>query len=163
MKKSSVLSLSVLLIASVAFTSCGGSKESAYRKVYEKAQAQQEATVQQPAAETAVVTPLVTQPATTTTRPNVDNEAVRTEKVTVIDGTGLKAYSVVVGSFGVKANAQGLQGRLKAQGENAQVVYNSERNMYRVVIATFDSKADAVYKRDAVRSTYADAWLLYNN
>lgn len=163
MKKSSVLSLSVLFVASVIFTSCGGSKESAYRKVYEKAQAQAEATVQQPATETAVVTPLVTQPATTTTRPNVDNETVRTEKVTLVDGAGLKAYSVVVGSFGVKANAQGLQGRLKAQGENAQVVYNSERNMYRVVIATFDNKADAVNKRNNVRSTYADAWLLYNN
>ena len=55
MKKSSVLSLSVLFVASVIFTSCGGSKESAYRKVYEKAQAQAEATVQQPATETAVV------------------------------------------------------------------------------------------------------------
>ena len=33
---------------------------------------------------------------------------------------------------------------------------------YRVVATTYDSKADAVNSRDALRSQYADAWILYN-
>ena len=32
--------------------------------------------------------------------------------------------------------------------------------MYRVVAATFDSKAAAVQSRNQLRATYADAWLL---
>jgi putative lipoprotein len=40
-------------------------------------------------------------------------------------------------------------------------VFNSERSMYRVVASSFNSKADAVRSRDALRSRYADAWLLF--
>ena len=54
MKKLSVLSLG--LCAVLALASCGTSKESAYKKAYEKAQ-QQEAQ-QEPAVQEPVVTPL---------------------------------------------------------------------------------------------------------
>ncbi len=91
---------------------------------------------------------------------NYDNEPVRRENVSVVNGAGLKAYSVVVGSFGVKANAEGLQQRLQNAGYSAQVAFNSGNNMYRVVAATFDSKAAAVQSRNQLRATYADAWLL---
>ena len=74
----------------------------------------------------------------------------------------MKEYSVVVGSFGVKANADGLQQRLKDAGYAAQVVKNVDRNMYRVVASTFANKADAAASRDQLRSQYPDAWLLYN-
>ena len=154
------------LCASIAFTSCGSSKESAYRKAYEKAKAQevaQQTQAQQAPEQTQqapVVTPLVEAPAQSTVTDNNDNVPVRSENLTVVNGAGLKAYSVVVGSFGVRANAEGLQSTLNKAGYNAQVAYNSERNMYRVVASTFDSKANAIESRNSLRSAYPDAWLL---
>ncbi|WP_028909152.1 SPOR domain-containing protein [Prevotella sp. AGR2160] len=147
-------------VAALAMTSCKSS-ESAYKKAYEKAQAQeQQRAAEQPVqTETPVVTPLETKSADETT---VDNATYRTEKVTVVNGEGLKDYSVVVGSFGLKANAEGLQGQLKAAGYPAQVVYNADRNMYRVIATTFSDKASAVKSRNDLRAKYADAWLLFN-
>jgi cell division protein FtsN len=152
------------LCAAMMMTSCKSS-ESAYKKAYEKAQAQAaqqvEAPVQQ-VAETPVVTPVVTKPANQTqVVDNMDNVTVRQERVSVVNGAGLKNYSVVVGSFSVIANAEGLQQRLKNAGYSAQIVKNDDRNMYRVIASTFDSKADAVQSRDQLRATYQDAWLLF--
>ena len=87
--------------------------------------------------------------------------AVRTENVPVVNGSGLKAYSVVVGSFQVKSNAENLVSRLRSQGYQAQLAYNSARDMYRVVASTFGDKASAVQSRTQLRNTYPDAWLLY--
>ncbi len=156
------------ICASIAFTSCGSSKESAYRKAYEKAKAQemsqqQSDPTQQTEGQTQqnpVVTPLVEAPAQATVTDNNDNVPVRSENLTVVSGSGLKAYSVVVGSFGVRANAEGLQSTLNKAGYSAQVAYNSERNMYRVVASTFDAKTNAVESRNSLRSAYPDAWLL---
>ncbi len=164
MKKYIVLCAGICLAMSL--TGCKSS-ESAYKKAYEKAQAQsqtQQPVVETPVVktETPVVTPVVTKPATQTkVVDNLDNVTVRQERVSVVNGTGLKDFSVVVGSFSVVANAEGLQQRLKNAGYPAQVVKNDERNMYRVVATTFDSKADAVQSRDELRATYPDAWLLY--
>ena len=156
----------------MSFTSCGSS-EKAYKKAYEKAQAQAaqqqtqqptvQPTVQPVTTETPVVTPVVTVPSTQTqVVDNRDNVQVRQERVSVVSGAGLQNYSVVVGSFSVIANAECLQQRLKNAGYAAQIVKNEERNMYRVVASTYNNKADAVASRDQLRSTYADAWLLYN-
>lgn len=149
----------------VAFASCGSS-ESAYKKAYEKAKSQeaaQQVTQQPQQVAPTVVAPVQSQPATQTkTYDNVDNVSVRQEKVSLVSGSGLKNFSVVVGSFGLKTNADGLQQRLRDAGHDAQVVKNEERNMYRVVAATFDDKADAARSRDQFRATYPDAWLLYN-
>lgn len=159
MKKYMVLCAGMCV--ALAFTSCKSS-ESAYRKAYEKAKAQEQNTVEEQQ-ETTVVAPVVTRPATeTTVVDNVDNVSVRQEKLTVVSGAGLKNFSVVVGSFSVKANAEGLQQRLNNAGYNAQIAYNSDRNMYRVVAATFDIKADAVRSRNEFRAQYPDAWLLFN-
>ena len=84
----------------------------------------------------------------------------RTEDVTLVNGSGLKAYSVVVGSFGIQANAVALQNKLTGQGYQAQVV-KSPSNMYRVILSTHNDKVSAAQSRDRVRATYADAWLLY--
>ena len=145
--------------------SCGSSKESAYRKAYEKAKAQEQVNTQEreTVTETPVVTPVVETPVVKQNDNNYDNVSVRSEKLTVIDGSGLKQFSVVVGSFSVKANALGLQQTLKSQGYDAQVAFNEGRNMYRVVAATFDSKGDAVQSRNQFRASYPDAWLLFNN
>lgn len=163
MKKSIILFAGVCL--AISFTGCKSS-ESAYKKAYEKAQAQaaqQQAQSTEPQeTETPVVTPVVTKPATETqVTDNYDNVAVRQESVSVVNGDGLKDFSVVVGSFSVIANAEKLQQKLREQGYNAQLVKNEERNMYRVVASTFADKADAARSRDNLRATYPDAWLLY--
>ena len=164
MKKYIVLCAGICL--AMLLTGCKSS-ESAYKKAYEKAQAQSQ--TQQPVvntpvvqAETPVVTPVVTKPANQTrVTDNLDNITVRQERVSVINGTGLSNFSVVVGSFSVIANAEGLQQRLKNAGYPAQVVKNEDRNMYRVVASTFATKGEAVQSRDELRATYPDAWLLY--
>ncbi len=157
MKKFFVMGLG--LSAILAMTSCKSS-ESAYKKAYEKAKQQQVvAAEQEPVQPTTQVevTP-VTPPVETST--DVNAERVETENVTVVSGNGLKAYSVVCGSFSLKANADGLQKTLTDAGYNAQIAYNAEKNMYRVVAATYDDKVAAVQSRNTLRSTYPDVWLL---
>ncbi len=152
------------LCVAMALTGCKSS-ESAYKKAYEKAKAQETAqqTAPQEAAEANVVTPVVEKPANEgQVVDNADNVQVRQEAVSLIDGSGLKNFSVVVGSFSLKANADGLQQRLKDKGYDAQVVKNEGRNMYRVVATTFDGKSEAAASRNELRATYPDAWLLYN-
>ena len=159
MKKNVVLCVGVC--AALALTGCKSS-ESAYKKAYLKAQAQQENQQAEAAQSETVVAPIVEKPVSqTTVVDNTDNAAVRSESVTLVSGAGLKNYSVVVGSFSLKANAEGLQGTLKSAGYDAQIVYNPSNNFYRVVAATFDLKSDAVSSRDQFRSKYPDAWLLF--
>jgi cell division protein FtsN len=165
MKKVMVFGAAVCV--AIAFTGCKSS-ESAYKKAYEKAKAQEAANTQeQPTVQpvetyTPAVTPVTVAPATQTqVVDNGDNITVRQEKLSVVDGAGLKNFSVVVGSFSVRANAESLMNRLKSAGYAAQLGYNADRNMYRVIASTFDNKADAARSRDQLRSTYADAWLLF--
>lgn len=171
MKK--VLFFGVGLCSALAMTSCKSS-ESAYKKAYEKAKAQEMAAANQQTEEpTATVTPVTTTETVTvtpvTTPVQEDHSDVRTISggVSVVSGTGLQAYSVVVGSFSTQANAEGLQATLKSQGYSAQVVKTNETingitGWFRVIASTFADKASAVQSRDALRSTYSDAWLLYN-
>lgn len=172
MKKYMVICAGLCL--AMLFTGCKN-KESAYRQAYLKAKAaeaaetgvpeQQAATPVEttPVVETPVVTPVETTTTTYTeaTQTNVDNVAVRQERVSVVNGAGLRDFSVVVGSFSVITNAEGLQQRLKNAGYAAQIVKNEDRNMYRVVASTFSTKAEAVQSRDQLRATYPDAWLLF--
>lgn len=160
MKKIALMGIALTVI--MGMSSCK-SGESAYKKAYEKAQAQQSSSttitpVNGTAQENSTVS--VTPVQTVTPATDYSNVTVRTEDVTLVNGTGLKAYSVVVGSFGVQANATALQNKLTGQGYQAQVV-KSPSNMYRVIISTHNDKASAAQSRDKVRATYADAWLLY--
>ena len=163
MKKMMVLGAAMCV--ALSFTGCKSS-ESAYKKAYEKAKAQEQTSTDNDdnmRQDAPVVAPVETVQQPVNQAPvvdNYDNEPVRRENVSVVNGAGLKAYSVVVGSFGVKANAEGLQQRLQNAGYSAQVAFNSGNNMYRVVAATFDSKAAAVQSRNQLRATYAAAWLL---
>lgn len=159
MKKSVVICAGLCI--ALAFTSCK-SKESAYKKAYLKAQANSEQPAQPAQEETPVVAPLETRPSTeTTVVDNSDNATVRSEDFTVISGAGVKDFSVVVGSYSLKANAEGMQRTLKNAGYDAQIVYNSARGLYRVVASTFANKRDAVSSRDQLRNKYPDAWLLF--
>jgi len=170
MKKFWILSLGLCI--ALAFTSCKSS-ESAYKKAYEKARQQELA--QPTVSEPVDVTPVVSTPVqvATQTTPVVAAPVgtVRQEKVTVVSGSGLKDYSVVCGSFGFKANADGLKSELDAAGYNAMVVHNVEKNMYRVIVCSYDDKAAAAQAREEFKKRYANdsrhpdfqkAWLLYN-
>ena len=157
------------ICVAMAFTSCKSS-ESAYKQAYLKAkqqeeiqQQQQQPVVQTQQVETNVVVPLEEKPATQTqVVDNTDNVRVTQEKVSLVSGSGLKNFSVVVGSFSLEANATGMQQQLKSAGYDAQIVKNVERNMYRVIATTFDNKEDAAASRNDLQSKYAGAWLLYN-
>ena len=163
------------ICVAMAFTSCKSS-ESAYKQAYLKAkqqeeiqqqqqQQQQQPVVQTEQVETNVVVPLEEKPATQTqVVDNMDNVKVTQEKVSLVNGSGLKNFSVVVGSFSLEANALGLQEQLKSAGYDAQVVVNNNTTpvMYRVIATTFDSKEDAASSRNDLQSKYAGAWLLYN-
>lgn len=155
----------------LAFSSCKSS-QSAYSKAYEKAK-QQELAEQQTTPEPVEVTPVVTAPVTEpkvveSTPVEVPKEEVRHEKVTVVSGdNGLLDYSVVCGSFGIKANAEGLKAFLEQEGYTPAVVFNADAAMYRVVVSTFADKASAAAARDAFKAKYPErkdfqgSWLLY--
>lgn len=152
------------LAMALAFTSCKSS-ESAYRKMYDAAKSNENSGFSQTNSnsgeETVVVAPVTERPISeTTVTDNYDNVSVRQESVRVVNGSGLKNFSVVVGSFSVDANAYGLQQKLKNAGYDAQVAYSEARRMYRVVVTTFDNKADAARSRNEFRAQYPDAWLL---
>lgn len=144
---------SKLLLCGFAFTllftlgSCK-SKESAYKTVYERAQ---ERAVEEPA------------PVYTPAPAPVADVAVKKEKVTAIEGSGLKRFSVVVGSFINKTNASSLKEIMGNQGYKAILVQN-QQDMYRVIVASFDDRAGAAAERDRLKSEYypdfQDAWLL---
>ena len=164
MKKLVVLGMGLCI--ALAFTSCKSS-ESAYKKAYEKAKQQELAAAPAEEAATPVTAePVVAAPVQTAT-PAVNVGNVREERVELVSGADLKAYSVVCGSFGVKANAEGLKQKLDAEGYSAKVVYNAERNMYRVVVASYDDRMQAAQARDDFKAKHpgnADfqkAWLLY--
>ena len=160
MKKSVLFGLlSVLFV----FASCK-SKESAYKQAYEKAKAQESVQVQ-------VNSPVEVTPVSTT--PVVSNEydqtPVRQEQVSAISVTGaLKAYSVVCGSFSLQANAQGLKDYLVGEGYAAGIVKNVDKNMFRVIIGSYDTKAEAARAREAfkvkypTRADFQGAWILLN-
>ena len=160
MKKSVLFGLlSVLLV----FASCK-SKESAYKQAYEKAKAQESAQVQVNAP--VQVTPVATTPVTSD---NYDQTPVRQEQVAAVSVTGtLKAYSVVCGSFSLQANAQGLKDYLVGEGYAAGIVKNVDNNMFRVIIGSYDTKAEAARAREAFkvkypsRADFQGAWILLN-
>ena len=158
MKKFVVLGMGLCM--ALAFTSCKSS-ESAYKKAYEKAK-QQELAEAPVAEEAPAAAPVAAAPTTP-----VAVGTVREEKVQLVSGEGLKAYSVVCGSFGVKANADGLKARLDNAGYSAKVVFNASNNMYRVIVASYDDRVQAAQARDNFKAKYANnaefqkSWLLY--
>ena len=167
MKKFFVLGMG--LCVALAFSSCKSS-ESAYKKAYEKAKQQELAEAQsadQPAVEAAPVVAPVT-PAPAPAPVPVAQAPVRQEKVELVSGNGLKAYSIVCGSFGVKTNADGLKAMLDGEGYNARVVYNAAISMYRVIVESYDSREEAAQARDAFKANHASrkdfqsSWLLYH-
>lgn len=159
MKKRIVLysALSLLL-----FASCKSS-ESAYKKAYDKAKQQELAQTPEVAAPVEVVEVVPVVPVV------VSNEGVRQERVTVASGSedSLKDYNVICGSFGLKANAEGLKDFLVSEGYNPVIMYNQESGMYRVAVGSYMDKSAAVQARDAFKARFPNrkdfqgSWILY--
>ncbi|KAA6302955.1 MAG: hypothetical protein EZS26_000850 [Candidatus Ordinivivax streblomastigis] len=142
-----------------AFTACK-STPSAYHQVYEAAQSRP--TV--PATSAApVVSKTPVAPVDQRTPEETSSTNFKVEKLISVDGSGIKQYSVVIGSFVNKTNAESLKNRMHKDGYNPVIALN-EAEMYRVIIVTFDDKADAISIRDYIKRRYApnfsDAWLL---
>lgn len=162
MKK--ILLLGMCASAIFAFTSCRSS-ESAYKKAYEKAK-QQEATQKSAEATTVANT---TAPVVVAAPAQENASNVRQERVTVVSGDdNLKDYNVVAGSFGLKANAEGLKDYLVNVGySGAAIAFNASNAMYRVVVSTYPDYSSAAQARDAFKAKYPQrkdfqgAWLLY--
>ena len=100
------------------------------------------------------------------TTEEVSYESVRQEKVNVVQGedlSGLKRFSVVIGSFQNRTNAFGLKDRMTREGYRP-VIAENDFGMYRVIVSSFDSRTDAAKSRDAFKAKYKpgfqDAWLL---
>ena len=159
MKK--ILLMGAAVCAVFMMSSCK-SKESAYKKAYEKAKAQQTETttttpVQQVTTQT-TVTPVTTAPVA-----DYSNVAVRNESVAFVEGSPLKQYGVVVASVTIKSNGVALMQKLAGQGYNscvAQAQVNGQ-TFYRVVACSFDTKPEAAQKRAQLEGQYPGAWLLY--
>lgn len=153
-----------LLCALFVFTSCK-SKESAYKQAYEKAKEQETAQVQ-------VNAPMQVTPIETTSKEvveNYDSTPVREEQVDAVAVSGdLKPYSVVCGSFSLQTNAQALKEYLTGEGYKAGIVKNVQKNMFRVIIGSYDTKAEAAKAREAFKIKYPNradfqgSWILLN-
>ncbi len=166
MKKQVALGLTACVL--LAFTSCKSS-ESAYKKAYEKAKQQELAEPQvTETVQVEVVTPVVSAPVQVQKATDAAH-GVRQEKVTVVSGSNdsLKDYSVICGSFGLKANAEGLRDFLAGEGYAPIIVFNPDAAMYRVAVSTFSDRASAAQARDAFKAKYPNrndfqgSWLLY--
>jgi cell division protein FtsN len=136
------------------FGSCK-SKQSAYKKAYEQAKSYDEDFDEVDRAEVK-------------TTENVSYEPVRLERVQALSGeneSGLKRYSVVIGSFKVKTNAYGLKERMLNEGYKPVIAESlDDKDFLRVIVASFDSRDEAVRSRDSFKKKYApnfnDAWIL---
>ena len=136
----------ILAALMVLGTSCKP-KQSAYKQVYEAAKEREmQQTASQPTTVVKDASPL----------PPVE-VSVRKEKVEPVyatDAAGLKKYSVVIASLSVKLNAESLKERMVNEGHQVILAQN-EQGMYRVIVASYDDKQEAVAKREEIFSTYS--------
>lgn len=158
MNKIWLLGASVCMV--LAFGSCKP-KQSAYKAAYEQAK-EKETT----APVEMVQEEVVEEEVTPVSKPRTSSVSTRSERVNVAageDASRLKQYSVVIGSFKNKTNAYSLKERMQNAGYNA-VIAENEQGMLRVIVSSFNDKADAVDSRDAIKAKYApqfqDAWIL---
>lgn len=138
----------------LAFGSCKP-KQSAYKAAYEQAK-EKETTAPVEAYEEPeeTVAPV--------SKPRTADASTRQERIRAAQGedaSGLKRFSVVIGSFKNKTNAYSLKERMQDEGYKALLGEN-EQGMLRVIVSSFDTKADAIESRDGIRSQFHDAWIL---
>jgi cell division protein FtsN len=148
--KSKIYLFGLVFIFLLSLNSCKP-KQSAYKAAYEAAKARE-------LRETNVRTIEEVAPVAKPTE-----EDFQKEKVTVIEGSSIHRFNVVVGSFINPTNAKSLKERMERQGY-APVLAQNEKGMYRVIVATFNNRSQAVEEREAVKERFypefKDAWLL---
>lgn len=160
--------LAIVMIAAFLMVGCKA-KESTYSAAYQMAQ-------QKELADESINTPEQTTKAAVveeTPAPSavkVESPAVKVsvEKVTTVDAGDagkLKKFNVIVGTFSITTNANGLKNSLISDGYNAFTVQNA-KGWYRVVAASFDTREAATSFRESIKKRYSgkfdDAWLLVN-
>lgn len=145
----------------LAFGSCKP-KQSAYKAAYEQAKEKKStAPVEAEEQDEEEV-----EEAAPVSKPRTSSASTRSERISAAQGedaSRLKRYSVVIGSFKNKTNAYSLKKRMENEGYHAVLGENAQ-GMLRVIVASFNDKADAADSRDAIKAKYApdfqDAWLL---
>ena len=74
-----------------------------------------------------------------------------------------KNFSVVIGSFINNENASSLKSNIEKDGYRVILAQN-EKQMYRVIVASFNTKDEAAAERDRIKAKYTprfdDIWLL---
>ena len=73
--------------------------------------------------------------------------------------SSLAKYNIVVATFSILGNAQGLCQSLRDKGWGAQI-YLESSNMYRVLMVGMSDEPEAILYRDNARNTYPNAWIM---
>ena len=168
MKKSVLLGLTVL--AAVSLVGCK-SKESAYKKAYEKAKAQETSYTTTPVTQSVyentqtVVTPsTTTTPATNeydNTYSNTNTNYNNNSNYTSTDNystANIKRYSVVIGSYGSLSGAEAQRNAAINRGYGSAKIITGGLG-YRVVATTFDDLQSAKNSRNALIRIFDGAWI----
>jgi Cell division protein len=145
-----LLGIGMALVLLVVFGSCKP-KQSSYKQVYEAAKEREmeENTTSSTVSKPAEASPVYTSNAT---------ESVRKEKVTPVydsDASNLKAYSVVIAAMAMKPGAESLKERMGKEGYNV-ILARNDQGMYRVIIASYDSKDQAVAKKNEILGKFSE-------
>lgn len=148
-----LLSISLVLISIIALGSCKP-KQSAYKSVYEAAKEREmqdnmQSTNKGSSASTAT---------TPSKSAQTSQETVRKEKITPVyesDAAGLKPYNVVIAAMSMKPNAESLKQRIENEGYKIILVQN-EQGMYRVIIASCDTKDQAILRKNEILANFAE-------
>src|SRR5690554_5019759 len=122
-------------------------KQSAYKQVYEAAK---EREVQQSASQPTTVV----KDASPLPPVEVSVRKERVEPVYANDAAGLKRFNVVIASLSVKLNAESLKNRMENEGYSV-ILAENEQGMYRVIVASYDSKEQAAAKREEIYNKYS--------
>jgi len=134
------------------------SKESAYKAAYERAKPREMQDVRE--VSTTVKSTPVVKP---TPEPSPEVQMYKTKNVTTNEGSGLKRYNIVIGSFRYKTNADNLNEDMRNQGFKSFIIQN-QQGFYQVIVAAFDNKSDAIETRNTLKRDYhpdfKDIWIL---
>ena len=174
MKKSVVLGLA--FIAALSLVGCK-SKESAYKKAYEKAKAQELAAQQSyndvtetVPVTTTVVTPVEEEYDNTTVNTNTNTDVTTFTNAVSSNSNSynsapststasVKRYCVIVGSYESQSGAERILQQVKNNGySSAKIVYGDGR--YRVAATSFNDLQSARSSRNTLIKQYEGAWIL---
>ena len=89
----------------------------------------------------------------------VGKDTNKSSTIEPVSMSSLAPYNVVVSSFGILSNAQGLCRHLREEGWDANI-YMDPSNKYLVLIVGTDSESEARYNMNNARHTYPNAWIL---